>query len=260
MSCYRRPAALASDRHLALWQLLPPSVVGSEGVSPGPPHFARWATLMGRRTGGTNWRPAQMSSNIPCSSRILRLMDGPGAAAPSAGNRLSSFHPSRLRILLQRAGESYSRPSCVLAQFCVNRSSDFPTRPVTFSRNYPATTRRKKSSCSVLGSIGFFPGPQPPPAGAEDHRRFCLLSVGTPASKLKAHDFLIQSPAPRLRDQGSWTSFAWIVGEGPGTPGFWENQIKELGVERPCFYLKSVNVSRTELAKLLPTIADLGRP
>jgi len=220
---------LASDRH-CLWQLLHP-LLWERGVSPGRRIRTLGHTLMGA---------ALAEQLAPLNVEHIHAHHGyfaswmALAAARLLGIGFSfTLHGSDL---LQRA--DLLSPKLRACQFCVT-VSDFNRQYIL--RDYPATPA-EKIVVQRLGVDRVFSRPAAAPAGAEDHRRFCLLSVGR-LHQVKAHDFLIKACAA-LRDQGL-DFICWIVGEGPERPVL-ENQIKELGVEGLVYLIG--HVPRTELA------------
>jgi colanic acid/amylovoran biosynthesis glycosyltransferase len=109
-------------------------------------------------------------------------------------------------------------------QFCVT-ISDFNRQHIL--RNYPSTPA-EKIIVQRLGVDRVDPWPAPAPAAAEEnHRRFCLLSVGR-LHRVKDYPFLIQACAA-LRDQGL-DFLCWIVGDGPARPAL-ERQIMASGLQ-----------------------------
>ncbi len=122
--------------------------------------------------------------------------------------------------------------------FCVT-VSDFNRQHIL--RNYPPTPS-KKIIVQRLGVDRVLPRPAPAIAAIEEnHRRFCLLSVGR-LHRVKDYPFLIQACAA-LRGQGL-NFLCWIVGDGPERAAL-ERQIVALGLQGSVYLIG--RVPRTDL-------------
>jgi len=192
---------LASDRH-NLWQLLRP-LLWERGASPARRIRALGHTVMGA---------ALAEQLAPLDVEHIHAHHGyfaswmALAAARLLGIGFSfTLHGSDL---LQRADMlSAKLRAC---QFCVT-VSDFNRQHIL--RNYPSTPSNK-IIVQRLGVDHVLPWPATAAvvAAEENHRRFCLLSVGR-LHRVKDYRFLIQACAA-LRGQGL-DFICWIVGEGP---------------------------------------------
>jgi colanic acid/amylovoran biosynthesis glycosyltransferase len=220
---------LASDRH-NLWPLLRPLLL-ERGTSPARRMRALGHTVMGA---------ALAEQLAPFHVEHIHAHHGYFAswmalvAARLLGIGFSfTLHGSDL---LQRADLlSAKLRAC---QFCVT-VSDFNRQHIL--RNYPSTPSRK-IIVQRLGVDHALPGPAPAAAtAAENHSRFCLLSVGR-LHPVKDHNFLIQACAA-LRDHGL-DFLCWIIGEGPERPAL-ERQITALGLQGRVHLLG--HVPRTDL-------------
>ncbi|HKM85710.1 MAG TPA: glycosyltransferase [Terriglobales bacterium] len=221
---------LASDRH-NLWQLLRP-LLWERGASPVRRIRALGHTVMGAAL-AEELAPLQVEHIHAHHGYFASWMAL--AAARLLGIGFSfTLHGSDL---LQRADLlSAKLRAC---QFCVT-VSDFNRQHIL--RNY-SSTPSKKIIVQRLGVDRVLPWPTPAAvaAGEENHRHFCLLSVGR-LHRVKDYPFLIQACAA-LRDQ-SIDFLCWIVGEGPERPAL-ERQIIALGLQGRVYLIGSV--PRTDL-------------
>src|SRR5437879_8481123 len=129
------PARVRSPQPLAAVAAL---VVGARSV-PDPPYSCSGPHGDGRRTGRTTG--ATEGRAYPCSSWILRLVDGLSRRAP-ARHRLQ-FHPARLRSAAAR-GSALSQAAC-LPVLCNRLGFQPPAHPPqlpfhALRKNYRATS------------------------------------------------------------------------------------------------------------------------
>lgn len=214
---------LASDPR-SLWQLLRP-LLWERGPSP-----ARRVRTLGHTVMGA----ALADQLAPLNVEHIHAHHGyfaswmALAAARLLGIGFSfTLHGSDL---LQRADLlSAKLRAC---QFCVT-VSDFNRQHIL--RNYPSTPS-EKIIVQRLGVDRVLSWPTPAPAGKEDQRRFCLLSVGR-LHQVKDYRFLIEACAA-LRDQGL-DFVCWIVGEGPER-GALERQIMASGLQGRIYLIGQV--------------------
>jgi colanic acid/amylovoran biosynthesis glycosyltransferase len=219
---------LASDRH-NLWQLLRP-LLWERRASPVRRIRALGHTVMGAAL-AEQLAPLQVEHIHAHHGYFASWMAL--AAARLLGIGFSfTLHGSDL---LQRADLlSAKLRAC---QFCVT-VSDFNRQHIL--RNYPSTP--SKIIVQRLGVDRVLPWPAPATAaGEENHRRFCLLSVGR-LHRVKDYPFLIQACAA-LRDQGI-DFLCWIVGDGPERPAL-ERQIIASGLQGRVYLIG--RVPRTDL-------------
>ncbi len=133
--------------------------------------------------------------------------------------------------LLQRADLLSSKLRA--CNFCVT-VSDFNRQHIL--RNYPSTPS-KKIIVQRLGVDRVLSWPAHALATIEEnHRRFCLLSVGR-LHRVKDYPFLIQACAA-LRGQGL-NFLCWIVGDGPERAAL-ERQIVALGLQGSVYLIGRV--------------------
>jgi colanic acid/amylovoran biosynthesis glycosyltransferase len=220
---------LASDRH-TLWQLLRP-LLWERGASPGLSTCVRRVRTLGHTVMGA----ALAEELAPLAVEHIHAHHGyfaswmALAAARLLGIGFSfTLHGSDL---LQRADLlSAKLRAC---EFCVT-ISDFNRQHIL--RNYPSTPS-EKIIVQRLGVDRVLPWPAPAPAVAEEnHRRFCLLSVGR-LHRVKDYPFLIKACAA-LRDQGL-DFLCWIVGDGPERPAL-ERQIMASGLQGRVYLIGQV--------------------
>ena len=214
---------LASDPR-SLWQLLRP-LLWERGPSP-----ARRIRTLGHTVMGA----ALADQLAPLNVEHIHAHHGyfaswmALAAARLLGIGFSfTLHGSDL---LQRADLlSAKLRAC---RFCVT-VSDFNRQHIL--RNYPSTPS-EKIIVQRLGVDRVLSWPTPAPAGKEDQRRFCLLSVGR-LHQVKDYRFLIEG-CTALRDQGL-DFVCWIVGEGPERPAL-ERQIMTSGLQGRIYLIGQV--------------------
>jgi colanic acid/amylovoran biosynthesis glycosyltransferase len=221
---------LASDRH-HLWQLLCP-LLWERGASPARRVRALGHTVMGAAL-AEELAPLQVEHIHAHHGYFASWMAL--AAARLLGIGFSfTLHGSDL---LQRADLLAAKLRA--CQFCIT-VSDFNRQHIL--RNYPSTPS-KKIIVQRLGVDRVLPLPTPVAvaAGDENHRRFCLLSVGR-LHRVKDYPFLIQACAA-LRGQGI-DFLCWIVGEGPERPVL-ERQIMASGLQGHVYLIG--RVPRTDL-------------
>jgi glycosyltransferase involved in cell wall biosynthesis len=215
----------------SLWHLLRPLLWDRE-ASPGLKKYGRRIRTLGHTVMG-----AAMAEQLePLEVEHIHAHHGyfaswmALAAARLLGIGFSfTLHGSDL---LQRADLlSAKLRAC---RFCVT-VSDFNRRHILL--NYPSMPAAK----IIVQRLGVdrvlkWPGPADAPPGKEEHRRFCLLSVGR-LHRVKDYPFLIEACA-QLRNQGL-DFLCWIVGDGPERAAL-ERQISASRLQRRVYLIGRV--------------------